>query len=44
MNKKTCTLLGWGSMAARGLPVGRVGVQVCAHERDRAGRDVTLGL
>lgn len=26
------------------LPVGRVGVQVCAHERDGAGRDVTLGL
>lgn len=28
----------------QGLPVGWVGVQVCARERDRAGGDVTLGL
>ena len=46
MKNKRCTLFGWGSMAAHEecLPVGRVGVQVCAHERDGAGRDVTLGL
>lgn len=43
-NKHVLCFDGIRWLHTQGLPVGRVGVEVCAHGRDRAGRDVTLGL